>query len=59
MSRRSVDRRKARRAKAEKRWAETETPRRGQSGEGRVEQENLSVCPQRPTQKRGERRDGF
>lgn len=52
MSRRSVDRRKSRRAKGERRWAETETPRRGQSGEGQIERDVLVVPDTAPTKAR-------
>ena len=42
MSKRSVDRRKSRRAKQENRWAETKTPRSGGT-EGQIEQSVLFV----------------
>jgi hypothetical protein len=57
MSKRSVDRRKSRRAKAEKRWAETKAPCRGRTDTAQMEQSVLFVPDTAP--KTGGRRDGF
>jgi hypothetical protein len=52
MSRRSVDKRKARREKQSRKWAETKAPRRGQADTAQMEQSVSFVLDTAPTKAR-------